>query len=1203
SDIFGTPFESAFIKLHLMGIFTGYPDQTFKPDRPITRAEFLAVTLRALNFEKYVNGFKGATKYPDTPVDHWATGYINTGTAFGIVKGYPDGTFRPDSNVTYAEAVTMLVRMLGYTQYITPVTPGGGTEDWFANFVKMAVALGDPSGYGMNVHPPELVLPDGILTGVTSFNASAPASRGDLAIMVYNSLFVYCLGPVEWQSQGPVPGAFYYPTNTTLAENLGFHEMETFVTNAPPYDVYAGASQIELFEGWTTVIDGEEVFVPVGEDPAAFAAANGLSYPADFKPVHRLYDIPADSIWVSGKPADLTTLIGKPVRVIYQGDKPYIGQEPFANPAKLWYVRILNHLVENYKVAANSVGGLYYPGKTVGEIFSDLKLRVYAADPAVASKTGSNLAIDPRAVIFLEDTQVENPNVMLVKDADITVIRGISETEFSKDYEGHLYSSIVVSSKVWAILAKVWPGHIIKDVMPSANSTATYDKWGRVKEFGTLSFSYTDDNTFNKRLPTPYPTSADTYTALVEDDAKFVLGGGDYTNWNWYAAVGGAYSALDWFYSTIYPVGTVYMAPVKNLDEENRFSVVRFEGNEVTQTGVLEDIYRTKDQWGNDWVTQIKVSGKVYDVLFPGRGEFPAIAASTTGTKEEPTAPVGQVGAVESGATFGTSTWVGGYWYWLDYEYVFNNLWDEREDWLGTNVLIVLNADGKVRLLTNANPVTTTAYLEYGMVTRVNMNQDSTGYHLSIDVMKGDGTVVNYPLTELADSSGVTSIFWKFSWYNDHNRGTKAIEDGSAAITDYTTLYAVWQKLQNLVRDVVKLSKVTTSLGDILKIEELATNPGALQAYNTEGIIDEIGPTFDGTIFSLENTSREQLYWTFTPSTAWKPNPIPYEQYETTWLAAKDIITVPWPASSSNPSIRQPGTVIYDATLPAPNVPTPDGNILIKKMADLQREQFVQVFFQPVEEPANPYMCDWMLVNGQYIPVVKFIVIRPMLGTELRIIDSGYEPTTEEYVPQEGFHVWMQFNEPLNTAKSWMLFYNVDDGQWFTADPGNYPYCGEFTFTQTGIYPNDTMVFTPCGLVPGHYIVFYNAVDADTGTEVLTGTWEFDLNFTLGAWDFSGTVTATGEVTETPSDMPVYLEWTDACGNPHEEVTYTDSTGSYAFTGIQFYNFHDVTIRLDYDGRYAPNTIIITPDDGYITEPVDPFGGSYSGKDFEIFVD
>jgi len=1095
SDIFGTPYESAFIKLHLMGIFTGYPDQTFKPDRAITRAEFLAVTLRALNFEKYVSGFKGATKYPDTPVDHWAAGYINAGTAFGIIKGYPDGTFRPDSNVTYAEAVTMLVRMLGYTQYITPVTPGGGTEDWFANFVKMAVAMGDPSGYGMNVHDPDLVLPDGILTGVTAFNASSPASRGDLAIMTYNSLFVYCLGPYEWMSQGPVPGAFYYPTGMTLAGNLGFHEMETIVTNAPPYDAYAGSSQLELFEGWTTVVDKVEVFIPCFEDPTAYAAAHGLTYPKDFKAVHRLYDIPAASIWVSGKPADLTTLIGKPLRVIYEGPEPKIGQDPYANPAKLWYVRVLSNLVEHYKVSANRVPdvktGYWFPGKTVGEIFADLKLRVYQADPAVAAKTSSNLSIDPRCVIFLEDVYIENPNVMLVKDADISIVRGIQEIDTYKDYEGHLYSSITAPSRTYAILAKVWPGHIIKDVSPYEANAASYDKWGRVVDFGTLGFSYTDDNTFNHRIETPYPTSADTLDCIVEDDAKFVLGGGDYTNWNWYTAGGAGYSALDWFYSAYYPVGTVRLAPVKNLDGENTFSVIHYEGNEVVQSGTLADIYRTKDQWGNDWITSIKVGAKTYEVLFPGRGEAPVIAASTTGTKEEPTAPVGQVGGVESGATFFSVT---------GDELVFNNLWNEREDWLGQPVDIVLNKDGKVRLMAMGSVTAPTAFLEYGMVTRVNMNQDSAGYHLSIDVMKGDGSVVNYPLTEVAITvSGYIQVYdkpdptspytWmpysgtlpdkaiiaKFSYYNDHNRGTKTVVDRAFPVLHYNSAYQTWSELQNLVRDVIKITKDAD--GNYV-FNELATNPGQYQAYNTEGIIDEIGPVFDGTTFSLEDVNRTQLVWNF-PQSYWKPSSISESSITTPWLAAKDLVTIPWP----NGTI-QPGTVIYDATLPAPNVPTPDGNILIKKMADLQREQFVQVFFRPAAESANPYMCDWMLVNGQKVPVVKFIVIRPLLGGQLANVDEVPAPNSlsVDYVNV----VWKQFNQSLDTSRSTLWVYNTTTHAWVS---------GAVSFT-SHVYPNDTVVFTPVRpLTKGVYLANATGYDAATsGTQSLNYAWTFEVN-------------------------------------------------------------------------------------------------------------
>jgi hypothetical protein len=298
--------------------------------------------------------------------------------------------------------------------------------------------------------------------------------------------------------------------------------------------------------------------------------------------------------------------------------------------------------------------------------------------------------------------------------------------------------------------------------------------------------------------------------------------------------------------------------------------------------------------------------------------------------------------------------------------------------------------------------------------------------------------------------------------------------------------------------------------------------------------------------------------------------------------------------------------VIYDATLPPPNVPTPDGNILIKHMADLQSRQFVQVFFQPVAEPANPTMCDWMLVNGEYIPVVKFIVIRPMLGTGLKILSTtptmGANVTVEG--PEDFTAVKMQFNEPLNTdpTKSYMALFNTTTGTWFTTTSTTEPYCGKLTFAKTGIYPNDTMVFTPCGLVPGHYLVFYNAVDADTGTEVLTGTWEFDLSFTPGPWTFSGTVTATGISVTTPSvaTATVSVTWTDKCGVDHTLTTTTSADGTFTLTNT-FYNYYNVTVTVNVAGLFDPN-YTITIDPPSYTEAVDPIGGSYTGLNFKVYI-
>ncbi|MCX5973804.1 MAG: S-layer homology domain-containing protein [Coprothermobacterota bacterium] len=1180
SDIFGTPYESAFIKLHLMGIFTGYPDKTFKPDKSVTRSEFLAVTIRALNFDKYVSGFKGATKYPDTAVDHWAAGYINMGTAFGIIKGYPDGTFRPDANVSYAEASTMLVRMLGYTQYLTPVTPGGGTEDWFANFVRMAVALGDPVSQGFSAKPPFLDLPDGLLTGTQAFNAANPASRGDLAIMAYNAMWVYPVGQFLWQTEGPVPGGLYDIDwgSKTLAQALGYFEMETIVTNAPTYDVYASSAQVELLEGWTTLkaVDGlaAGTFIPYGQgwtnpvdgkfygwtDPQEIAALFGLSYPADFKPVHRLYNIHPDSMWVGGRPADLTTLIGKPIRVIYSGNTPYVGMSPDTQISTLHYVRVLPHEIVNYKIAANSVGGKWFPGKTVGEIYSTGTLRVY--HPTTEVKAPTTISIDSgRAVIFLQDTNIWNPDVMLIKDADISIVRGLATRGTYLDYEGHLFGYQETLNPVYALLAKVWPGHIIKNCLPKDTWTNSYDEWGRVKQFYVSTFQFTDDNTWNKRLPTPYPTEPGYVFSVVEDEAKIMLGGAPYTMWTWYDAGRTGYDAFNWFMTANYSPGTGYFAPIKKLPSAlnvsngthipadgsgpGLFSLVRWEGAENVATGLtLEDIYRTKDQWGNDWVTQIKAGGKIYDVLFPGRGEFATIAASITGSTAEPTAPVGQVGSVESGATFSSNE--------FGSDLVFNNLWDERLAWIGSKVDLFFSypndaAKPLVRWMASSSGSTSPGGpVDYGVVTNVNMVSNVDGYMVSIQIMDQFGNIktIYFPKIGVGPLS-VNFLYWKddgaaetitvnlpfydqwifggASYYAEHNKGAWGQTNYATDATDYNAVYAFWTKLnENLLRDLVQVSYSTDNVLGV-------SVPFVTELYCLEGIVKQAGPTFDGTVFSLKDVMGvKPTVDAFIPTGYWgswdyfklalrpaaPPLPVGANGYTALQWMAKDMVTIPWDTGSN--AVNSPkviaGTGIWDTSLPAPNVPTPDGNILIKKMADLQREQWVQIFFRPIydldgfEQSANPYMLEWQLINGEFVPVVKYIIIRPRLGGAIKNVDErpvpdsvakGYPVLTGTVWDQPG--VWKQFNQTLDMSRSTISLFNISAGAWYTMGK---------TLFMDKTFPKDTIVFQPgftdllgnwvrMSLDPGKYLVLVTGYDAYTnGTQSLVYTWNFTIDDT-----------------------------------------------------------------------------------------------------------
>lgn len=98
-----------------LGLFTGYEDGTFQPEGNITRAEFAAMVVRALNQENQAKSAATASAvFPDVAADHWANGYINVASKRGIVNGYEDGTFRPENNVTFEEAVKMLVVAIGH---------------------------------------------------------------------------------------------------------------------------------------------------------------------------------------------------------------------------------------------------------------------------------------------------------------------------------------------------------------------------------------------------------------------------------------------------------------------------------------------------------------------------------------------------------------------------------------------------------------------------------------------------------------------------------------------------------------------------------------------------------------------------------------------------------------------------------------------------------------------------------------------------------------------------------------------------------------------------------------------------------------------------------------------------------------------------------------------------------------------------------
>ena len=86
----------------------------FRPEDTIKRSEFAKVAVTSMGLGAIADSSTQKTKFPDVVENHWANGYINVATNQGIVIGDDEGNFRPDDTITYAEAATVLVRLIGH---------------------------------------------------------------------------------------------------------------------------------------------------------------------------------------------------------------------------------------------------------------------------------------------------------------------------------------------------------------------------------------------------------------------------------------------------------------------------------------------------------------------------------------------------------------------------------------------------------------------------------------------------------------------------------------------------------------------------------------------------------------------------------------------------------------------------------------------------------------------------------------------------------------------------------------------------------------------------------------------------------------------------------------------------------------------------------------------------------------------------------
>ena len=157
-------YAEAVAVLNGMGVFKGYEDGSFQPKGDITRAEVSAIVYRVYTQDvKDAKASMYATynKFSDMAGAGWAQGYIGYCANAELVKGYPDGTFKPSGKVTGYEVLAMILRAVGYDKN------------------------GEFSGADWALHVAQTAQQAGVLKNVKGIDLNAPASRELVAELLF----------------------------------------------------------------------------------------------------------------------------------------------------------------------------------------------------------------------------------------------------------------------------------------------------------------------------------------------------------------------------------------------------------------------------------------------------------------------------------------------------------------------------------------------------------------------------------------------------------------------------------------------------------------------------------------------------------------------------------------------------------------------------------------------------------------------------------------------------------------------------------------------------------------------------------------------------------------------------------------------------------------------------------------------------------
>ncbi|MGQ9836407.1 MAG: S-layer homology domain-containing protein [Cyanobacteriota bacterium] len=216
-------WAQAYIQaLSSQGVLNGFPDGTFRPNEPVTRAQFATIVNTAFRLSNTSGTY---IAFRDVPYTHWAANAVSTAAANNLIAGFPDGTYRPEQPVTRTEALVVLTHAIGNTDAIPAAQP----SDLFSRYRDAAaipswavpqMAAAHRAGLIVNYPDPMLLEPNRAATRaeVAAFTYQAMVNRGSLVAQ----------NPIGFNPYNPAPQPDFNLRLSTLAAGTLIPTTSTF---------------------------------------------------------------------------------------------------------------------------------------------------------------------------------------------------------------------------------------------------------------------------------------------------------------------------------------------------------------------------------------------------------------------------------------------------------------------------------------------------------------------------------------------------------------------------------------------------------------------------------------------------------------------------------------------------------------------------------------------------------------------------------------------------------------------------------------------------------------------------------------------------------------------------------------------------------------------------------------------------------------